>query len=523
MASTVDLRQCPPLILISEQIKRKELTILDFLDRLPWFRGGADWSAWRAFLCATYGLPMSQQEYDIFTACTGRKDAPTTKAREVWVPVGRRGRKTALAALIGAWEGIQDWTHGLAPGERAAIPMISKNREDAVTLRSFVAAIFTTSHALKPFLEEEPNTQEIKLVTRVDMLIKAIGMTAGRSRAVPLALLDEQAFWPKDGSALPDTEVVNGIRGAQATFQNPMIMVMSSPYAKRGMLWQAFKDHWGVEGDSTLVWKAPTLRMHNTPTVVAHVEEQYRADAVSANAEYGAEFRDDVTVFITEELVDAAIIPGRGRLEPVAHTRYFAFADTSGGTSDSMTLAIAHWSAVSRKAVVDLVDEIPAPYDPEKAVERHASILKGYGLTKVTGDRYGSEWVPSRYRANGIRYTPCKLVKNDLYLAFLPMLTSREAELPDNARMRAQLVSLDRITGRGKDVVDHPPGSHDDVANVIAGACVMASGRILDDVGEEQPEKVLTPQEGRKKLLADAQSQIYNPAPAVSSPYRRRR
>src|SRR5262249_49359560 len=50
---------------------------------------------------------------------------------------------------------------------------------------------------------------------------------------------------------------------------------------------------------------------------------------------------------------------------------------------------------------------------------------------------------------------------------------SRKVDLLDNARLLAQLVSLERRTGRGtgKDSIDHPPGpsSHDDIANCVAG------------------------------------------------------
>jgi hypothetical protein len=49
--------------------------------------------------------------------------------------------------------------------------------------------------------------------------------------------------------------------------------------------------------------------------------------------------------------------------------------------------------------------------------------------------------------------------------------------LLDNAKLIAQLCSLERRTARGgKDSIDHPPGgAHDDVANAVAGALVLAT------------------------------------------------
>ena len=48
--------------------------------------------------------------------------------------------------------------------------------------------------------------------------------------------------------------------------------------------------------------------------------------------------------------------------------------------------------------------------------------------------------------------------------------------LLDVPRLRDQLVGLERRTGRGtgRDIIDHRPGGHDDVANAVAGALALA-------------------------------------------------
>jgi hypothetical protein len=48
-------------------------------------------------------------------------------------------------------------------------------------------------------------------------------------------------------------------------------------------------------------------------------------------------------------------------------------------------------------------------------------------------------------------------------------------ELLANQRVIGQLLRLERRTGRGnnKDVIDHPRGEHDDLANSVAGALTM--------------------------------------------------
>jgi len=51
----------------------------------------------------------------------------------------------------------------------------------------------------------------------------------------------------------------------------------------------------------------------------------------------------------------------------------------------------------------------------------------------------------------------------------------------DDARLVSQLVRLERRTSRrGKDSVDHPPGSRDDVANAAAGVLVLVKCAMQD-------------------------------------------
>ncbi len=58
------------------------------------------------------------------------------------------------------------------------------------------------------------------------------------------------------------------------------------------------------------------------PTVSqAVIDEAYERDPAWAAAEYGAEFRSDIETFIAREIVDAATVPGRHELPPMARRR----------------------------------------------------------------------------------------------------------------------------------------------------------------------------------------------------------
>jgi hypothetical protein len=101
-----------------------------------------------------------------------------------------------------------------------------------------------------------------------------------------------------------------------------------------------------------------------------------------------------------------------------------------------------------------------------------------YGVHRVTGDRYGGEWPKEQFAKCGVLYEECQHPKSELYLSLIPTLTSRQVELPDVPELRQQLVRLERRkTKLGRDVIDHPVGGHDDVANAVAGVCALVARR----------------------------------------------
>jgi hypothetical protein len=266
--------------------------------------------------------------------------------------------------------------------------------------------------------------------------------------------------------------VLNSIRPGMLTQPNAMLLVASSPYARRGILWQAHRKHFGKDDPHTLVWRAPTRTMN--PTVpVREIERAYDDDPISAAAEYGAEFRKDVEAFVAREAVDACVSPGVRERAPVSGINYFAFVDPSGGSADSMTLGVAHRDK-DGTAVLDCVRERKPPFSPEKAVDEFAEVLKLYRVTKVVGDRYGGEFCREPFRKRGIQYEIAEKSRSDIYRETLALLNSQKIDLLDDQKLLAQICGLERRTARGgKDSIDHAPGAHDDLANAALGALLL--------------------------------------------------
>ena len=43
----------------------------------PWFKKPATWAAWRVFLSVLFGLPIADDDLDLFRRCTGLDVAPS--------------------------------------------------------------------------------------------------------------------------------------------------------------------------------------------------------------------------------------------------------------------------------------------------------------------------------------------------------------------------------------------------------------------------------------------------------------
>jgi hypothetical protein len=192
-----------------------------------------------------------------------------------------------------------------------------------------------------------------------------------------------------------------------------------------------------------------------------------------------AEWRDDVSGFVDADVVAACVSPGVRELPPVRGIRYFGFVDPSGGSSDAMTLAIAHREG--DKVVLDALRERRPPFSPADVVIEFAATLRSYGIGTVQSDKYAGSWVVEACARHGVRVEQSARPKSDLYVDLLPLLNSRRIEILDHPRLVAQLCGLERRTARGgRDSIDHAPGGHDDLANAVAGrrcARARSSGR----------------------------------------------
>jgi hypothetical protein len=450
------------------------LSIIDAMDDpllfQPWFPGDT-WNNWRAILKGIYALPMTADEVGFFRSVADR-DPPKKAVREVWLICGRGAGKDAIASAITAHSAaLFDGSSYLRPGERALVMCLATDREQSKICLNYVRSYFTDVELFKGMIQRETATG-FELSNGVDIAVATNSYRSVRGRSILCCIFDECAFWRDETSQTPDEETFRAVRPALARVPGSIMIGISSPYKKSGLLYRKFKAHYGNEDSDVLVIRAPSTTLN--PTIdQAEIDKDLTEDPASARAEYFAEWRDDIGGWLDMATIEAAVDFGVTVRPPVANNkfRYRSGVDPSGGGKDSYVLAIAHDEA--GLAILDCVVEIRGPSNPATATETIAATLKEYGLRDTVGDKYAAGWVVDAFAKCGIKYGHSERVRSEIYLDVLPLFTSGKVRLLDNPRLVNQFASLERRTlSGGKDIVDHGKGGHDDVCNAAALALI---------------------------------------------------
>lgn len=450
-------------------------TMLDCMDLAGMI--GADWDAWRTYWKAVFALPMTPADKRRFAKHTGGRTVPKHPVQEAWELIGRRGGKSRNAGVLAGFLAIRrDYRSLLGPGEQGIIPVIGADRKQARQVMNYLKG-FIALAAIEPYVVRVL-TWSVEFSTGVTVEVATASYRTTRGYTIPAIIADEVAFWRSDDSAEPDTEVLDALRGGMLTIPDALLLVLSTPYARKGELYRAHTEHYGKNHPDILVWNADTLSMHPGKRVQSFVRGKFEKDPVVAASEYGTDghvvFRADVESFVDPTVVAAVTVPHRHELAPVPGVRYFAFTDPSGMSQDPWTLAIAHQENL--KVVLDVVRETTPPGSPSQVVAAYAPLLLRYGITTVEGDHYGGDFPRELFRKQGITYRTAEYPKSELYRECLPLLNIGNVELLDIPRIKAQLCGLERKVARsGQESIDHAPGGHDDVANAVAGVLVRAA------------------------------------------------
>jgi hypothetical protein len=433
---------------------------------------GDSWKSWRILLTAAMGEPLTEAERTVFTELTGRDREPNQRVDQLVGVIGRRGGKSRAMSVLAAYIAGLCSHEALVPGERGILLVVALDQKVAKIVLDYTQAVFERSPILNQLVVNR-NQDALELGNGISIEVRPASFRKLRGPTYVAVIADELAFWYVDAAyANPDIEILNAVEPGLATTGGPLILA-SSPHARRGVLWDMYKRHYGAAGDPLLLVAHGASRTLNPSLSQRVVDRALEKDRPRASAEYLAEFRTDIEGFVSLEVVEACI-GGYREQSPASGITYSAFVDPSGGSEDSMTLAIGHRvRKPEERIVIDAIREAQPPFSPSAVVDDFAALCRLFRVSKVIGDHYGGEFVKEPFRKHGIRFELCKSPKSDLYRDLLPLLNSGTIVLPRSDRLISQIVGLERrVTRAGKDSIDHGPSGHDDLINSVAGCAI---------------------------------------------------
>jgi hypothetical protein len=435
--------------------------------------GGESWQAWRVLLIAAMGEALTDDERAIFTKLTGREAEPLQRIEEGCFVIGRRGGKSRAMAT-GATYIAGLCKHQLVRGERGVLLCIAPDQRQASIVLEYTQAAFEQSPILKQLIANR-TADTLELTNGVNIEVRSASFRRLRGPTYVGVIADEAAFWYSDEfSSNTDAEILNSIRPGLATTGGPLI-IASSPYARRGVLWETHRRHFGKNGDPLILVAQGGSRDLNPLLPQSVIDRAMERDRAHATAEFLAQFRSDIETFVSYEVV-CACIGDYIEAAPVSGHRYSAFVDPSGGSADSFTMAISHREG--ERIFIDAIREIQPPFSPEAVINEFAALCRSYRVRKIVGDKYAGEFPRELFRKRDVQYQCSDKTASDLFRDLLPLLNSGRIVLPKSDRLVNQICGLERRVARsGKDSIGHSPGSHDDLANAAAGAAEYASAR----------------------------------------------
>jgi len=435
--------------------------------------GGESWRPWRVILAGVFGLPLDPADAATFERLTGRKP-PTQLIRELSAIAGRRSGKSSIAAAIVIFLAtLKRWT--LAPGEVGTAVLLAADRDQARIAFRYCVGLLEQS----PILANEVDSttaDTIRLRNGIEIVIVTSDKATVRGRTIIAMIADELMYWGPDAD-----EVLRAARPGMASQPEAMLVSISTAYRRQGAMYEVFRRSYGIDDPRVLVVRAATRDL-NASITQEFIDDEIARDAVGARAEYLSEFRGDVSAYVDDALVDAAIPPGILALTRAPGVQYYAFTDPSGGGntgSDAFSLGIGHLEPRDGRVVLDKLVWTDPPFVPESVVERYCEVLSAYGVQIVHGDKFAGEWPASMFRKYGVTYVAAAKPKSDIYMEALPLFSSKKVQLLDHQRLSTELRLLERRprTGGRGDQIDHGPRGHDDLVNSGIGACWLASTR----------------------------------------------
>jgi hypothetical protein len=194
--------------------------------------------------------------------------------------------------------------HKLVAGERGMVLVLAASVEQANVVFGYTLAFLQNSPALSKEVASSTRN-EIRLKNGIVIAVHANSFRSVRGRTLVACIMDEVSFWRDDTTAVPDVETYTAVLPSLLTTQG-MLVAISSPYRRTGLMYSKHKKYFGVASDDTLVVQGATLTFNRTLDEAA-IAAQQEADPEAGKSEWQAQFRADISSFLDDEVIEACV------------------------------------------------------------------------------------------------------------------------------------------------------------------------------------------------------------------------
>jgi len=488
-------------------ILNPETTLYDFATNEKLFGSinpKADtWLSWNTLFKVLSGKDLNKAEGKFFHEVSGGLRYRKGKMpKNVLAVIGRGGGKSFNIGRI-AQHRILTFNYPLAPGQKARNLIISPNFRTGDYTLDYIFGLFDTHERLKKFVAGKKKTEQIaELRFTNSSSVSPMPMTrvSGRGPATWTLILEEAAHFKTEGR-FSDDEVFKSARPSMNRLgPGVAYFIISSPYAKEGLVYRLYKKFYGVENDRVLVIQGACKTMdifgkHYVGFNPTLTDEEMMSDLETegeefVKREYLAEFVDAISAAFDGQAVEDCVMTGMLQLPYNTDYDYFGVLDPAGLSensqfNDEFTAGVAHVEERQGEpfVVVDAIKAWSANKDaarkstPAQAVDESIALFQQYQVSDIVGDRFAIDLLSAQYEEAGFHYEKSKLNKWDLYHELIPVINNRRIAFVADETATTQLKSLERKKSGTRGKIDHAKGRHDDRANVIALASYIGQER----------------------------------------------
>lgn len=436
--------------------------------------------AQEVLLRVLYGLPLDRKQLRIYRKLTGNRkefEAGQDKTEAVWV-LGARSGKSLLASIIALFEATRNkWQQYLSPGEFGYIVVIATRQKQAEQIiQANCSRLIENSPALSGLASELYQT-ELTLTNNMKIISLPCNSTAGRGLPIACFVLDECGHFYTEGIKADQT-IYDSLRPRMAQFPGAKVVLISTPAAKQGLLWNFFQEGFSVPSRFTAQSDTRTV---NPEIPEKFIKREYKRDIDYARREFGAEFAEKIESFFSYEVLENSYTLV-GSLPYRENFDYSLGIDQSGLSGrDRFALAISH-----REDDKVLVDHIEAweTKNSDIILKGVGKLAEAYSINRVSIDRYSKGWISQALNKLGLE-VEIRPSLPEIYTNLKSLLIALRVRLPDVPDLRKALTNTQAYYGRNNALsIGHQRSAagHSDLADAVASSVWVVSSEDTSEV-----------------------------------------